>query len=100
MEHRELKAGEREQNVVLQFKPQPAHDVHRLSVFALDRSEGADFGALPPSPMSRRRRCGGGHDRCIINLKPEHVEHGSRLRIAAGMNFRHAVGSGRAGVSA
>jgi putative SOS response-associated peptidase YedK len=76
MEHRELKAGEREQNVVLQFKPQPAQTMYVACLFShwTDPQEPdlRGFAAITDEPPADVAAAG--HDRCIINLKPEHVE--------------------------
>jgi putative SOS response-associated peptidase YedK len=76
MEHRELKAGEREQNVVLQFKPQPAQTMYVACLFShwTDPKEPdlRGFAAITDEPPADIAAAG--HDRCIINLKPEHVE--------------------------
>jgi putative SOS response-associated peptidase YedK len=76
MEHRELKAGEREQNVVLQFKPQPAQTMYIACLFShwTDPQEPdlRGFAAITDEPPADVAAAG--HDRCIINLKPEHVE--------------------------
>jgi len=76
MEHRELKAGEREQNVVLQFKPQPAQTMYIACLFShwTDPREPdiRGFAAITDEPPADVAAAG--HDRCIINLKPEHVE--------------------------
>jgi putative SOS response-associated peptidase YedK len=76
MEHRELKAGEPEQNVVLQFKPEPAQAMyiaclwsHWTDAAAPDLRGFAAITDEPPADVAAA-----GHDRCIINLRPEHVE--------------------------
>jgi putative SOS response-associated peptidase YedK len=76
MEHRQLKAGEREQNVVLQFKPEPAQAMyiaclwsHWTDPIEPDQRGFAAITDEPPADVAAA-----GHDRCIINLKPEHVE--------------------------
>jgi putative SOS response-associated peptidase YedK len=75
-EHRELQEGEAEENVVLQFKPEPA----QLMYIACLWSHWADpnepdlrgFAAITDEPPADIAAAG--HDRCIINLKSEHVE--------------------------
>jgi putative SOS response-associated peptidase YedK len=75
MEHRELKAGEREQNVVLQFKPQPAQTMYIACLWShwtdAKEPEQRGFAAITDEPPADVAAAG--HDRCIINLKPEHV---------------------------
>jgi putative SOS response-associated peptidase YedK len=76
MEHRELLAGEAEENVVLQFKPEPAQTMYIACLWShwTDPKQ-PDLRGLaaitdePPADVAAA-----GHDRCIINLKPEHVE--------------------------
>jgi putative SOS response-associated peptidase YedK len=76
MQHRELKAGEREQNVVLQFKPEPAQTMYIACLWShwTDPKEPDQrgFAAITDEPPADVAAAG--HDRCIINLKPEHVE--------------------------
>lgn len=77
MEGRELAAGEKEENVVLAFEPQPEQDM--LVACLWNVSKGADNGAdlytfaaitdEPPPEVSAA-----GHDRCIVPIKPEHVD--------------------------
>jgi putative SOS response-associated peptidase YedK len=75
MEHRDLAAGEHEENIVLQFKPEPAQTMYIACLWShwTDPKE-ADvrgFAAItdePPKDVSDA-----GHDRCIINLKSEHI---------------------------
>lgn len=76
MEHRELSAGEREENVVLQFKPEPAQAMYIACLWShwTDPKEPdlRSFAAITDEPPPDVAAAG--HDRCIINLKPEHVE--------------------------
>jgi putative SOS response-associated peptidase YedK len=76
MEHRELLAGEREENVVLQFKPEPAQTMYIACLWShwTDSKEPdlRGFAAITDEPPADVAAAG--HDRCIINLKPEHVE--------------------------
>lgn len=76
MQHRALKAGEREQNVVLQFKPEPAQTMYIACLWShwTDPKEPdlRGFAAITDEPPADIAAAG--HDRCIINLKPEHVE--------------------------
>jgi putative SOS response-associated peptidase YedK len=77
MEGRELAAGEKEENVVLEFDPQPPQEM--LVACLWNISKGADGGAdlfsfaaitdEPPPEVAAA-----GHDRCIIPIKPEHVD--------------------------
>ncbi len=76
MEHRELHAGEEEENVVLQFKPEPAQTMYIACLWShwTDPKEPdvRGFAAITDEPPADIAAAG--HDRCIINLKPEHVE--------------------------
>jgi putative SOS response-associated peptidase YedK len=76
MEHRELKPGEEEKNVVLQFTPQPAQTMLIACLWShwTDAKEPSvrGFAAITDEPPADVAAAG--HDRCIINLKPEHVE--------------------------
>lgn len=76
MEHRDLRAGEKEENVVLQFKPEPAQIMYIACLWShwtdpreLDLRGFAAITDDPPPDVAAA-----GHDRCIINLKSEHVE--------------------------
>jgi putative SOS response-associated peptidase YedK len=76
MEHRELKAGEKEQNVVLQFTPDPPQTMFIACLWShwTDPKEPdvRGFAAITDEPPADVAAAG--HDRCIINLKPEHVD--------------------------
>jgi putative SOS response-associated peptidase YedK len=76
MEHRELKAGEEAQNVVLQFTPQPAEPLLIACLWShwTDPNEPdvRGFAAITDEPPVDVAAAG--HDRCIVNLKPEHAE--------------------------
>jgi putative SOS response-associated peptidase YedK len=76
MEHRELKAGEEAQNVVLQFTPQPAEPLLVACLWShwTDPMEPGvrGFAAITDEPPADVAAAG--HDRCIINLKSGYVE--------------------------
>jgi len=76
MEHRDLRAGEQEENVVLQFKPEPAQTMYIACLWShwTDPKEPdvRGFAAITDEPPADIAAAG--HDRCIISLKPEHVE--------------------------
>jgi putative SOS response-associated peptidase YedK len=76
MQHRDLEAGEPQQNVVLQFKPDPAQVMYIACLWSnwTDLKEPGlrGFAAITDEPPAEVAAAG--HDRCIINLKPEHVE--------------------------
>ena len=75
-EHRDLHEGEEEQNVVLQFTPSPPQTMliaclwsHWTHPKVPDLRGFAAITDDPPPDVAAA-----GHDRCIINLRPEHVE--------------------------
>jgi putative SOS response-associated peptidase YedK len=77
MEGRELGAAEKEENVVLEFDPQPPQEM--LVACLWNISNGADagtdlfsFAAITDEPPAEVAAAG--HDRCIIPIKPEHVD--------------------------
>ena len=76
MEHRDLNVGEQEENVVLQFKPEPAQTMYIACLWShwTDSNEPdlRGFAAITDDPPPDIAAAG--HDRCIINLKPEQVE--------------------------
>ncbi len=77
MEHRELGAGEKEHNVVLEFDPQPPQEMLVACLWNLSRNaaHGTDlfsFAAITDEPPAEVAAAG--HDRCIIPIKPEHVD--------------------------
>jgi putative SOS response-associated peptidase YedK len=76
MEHRELETGEKERNVVLQFTPEPPQSLLIACLWShwTDPKEPdlRGFAAITDEPPADVAAAG--HDRCIINLKPEHVE--------------------------
>jgi putative SOS response-associated peptidase YedK len=75
MEHRPLAPGEREQNVVLQFTPEPPQPLLIACLWSnwTDPTEPGlrGFAAITDEPPPDVAAAG--HDRCIINIKPEHV---------------------------
>ena len=76
MEHRELAPGEKPENVVLEFKPEPRQ--HMLVACLWSHWTGAgqpellSFAAITDEPPPEVAAAG--HDRCIIPIKPEHVD--------------------------
>jgi putative SOS response-associated peptidase YedK len=75
-EHRTLEPGETERNVVLQFTPQPPQPMLIACLYShwTDPKEPdlRGFAAITDEPPADVAAAG--HDRCIINLRPEHVE--------------------------
>jgi putative SOS response-associated peptidase YedK len=76
MEHRDLLAGEKEENVVLQFKPEPTQTMYIACLWShwADPKEPdvRGFAAITDEPPADVAAAG--HDRCIINLKSEHLD--------------------------
>ena len=75
-ERRELRAGEPEQNIVLQFTPNPPQTMliaclwsHWTDPHDPDLRGFAAITDEPPADVAAA-----GHDRCIINLQPQHVD--------------------------
>jgi putative SOS response-associated peptidase YedK len=76
VEHRELAPGEKEENVVLEFRPRPAHDMLVACLWSHWQGEGApellSFAAITDEPPPEIAAAG--HDRCIIPIKPAHID--------------------------
>ena len=76
MEGRELAPGEREENVVLEFRPRPTQDMLIACLWSHWRAPGQpdllSFAAITDDPPSEVAAAG--HDRCIIPIKPEHID--------------------------
>ena len=76
LEHRGPLAGNAEENVVLQFKPEPAQSMYIACLWSHwtdpKEPELRGFAAITDEPPADVAAAG--HDRCIINLKPEHLE--------------------------
>jgi putative SOS response-associated peptidase YedK len=76
LEHRELNAGEEARNVVLQFTPEPRQPLLIACLWSHWKDpkepEVRGFAAITDEPPADVAAAG--HDRCIINLKPEHVD--------------------------
>jgi putative SOS response-associated peptidase YedK len=75
-EHRELKPEEQETNVVLQFTPRPPQTMYVACLWShwSDANEPGlrGFAAITDEPPAEVAAAG--HDRCIINLRQEHIE--------------------------
>lgn len=75
MEGRELAAGEKEENVILEFRPQPEQLMYIACLYSHWTSKDEDlwsFAAITDEPPPEVAAAG--HDRCIIQLKPENVD--------------------------
>jgi putative SOS response-associated peptidase YedK len=74
-EHRALAPGEPEENIVLEFKPQPRQDMVIACLYSHWTGPGEDlwsYAAITDDPPPEVAEAG--HDRCIIQIKPEHVD--------------------------
>ena len=77
-EHRELAPDEKAENVVLEFRPNPPHDMLVACLWshhegnARDEGELYSFAAITDEPPVEIAAAG--HDRCVIPLKPENLD--------------------------
>jgi putative SOS response-associated peptidase YedK len=75
-EHRELRSGEKSQNVVLEFKPQAAEPMLLACLWDCWQKPGEpdlySFAAITDEPPPEVAAAG--HDRCVIPIKPENVD--------------------------
>ncbi|KGM55995.1 hypothetical protein N800_10235 [Lysobacter daejeonensis GH1-9] len=75
-EGRELAPGEAEENVVLEFRPRPAHAMLVACLWShwigKDGEDLWSFAAITDEPPPEVAAAG--HDRCIIPIKPENVD--------------------------
>ena len=75
MQHRELVPGEKEQNVILEFRPRPAQEMLVACLWShwkQGEEELLSFAAITDEPPAEVAAAG--HDRCIIPINPEHVD--------------------------
>ncbi|WP_429473366.1 SOS response-associated peptidase family protein [Paraburkholderia sp. WSM4175] len=76
MEGRELGPGEKDENVVLQFDPNPPHDMLVACLWSRWTSKGEpdllSFAAIIDEPPPEVAAAG--HDRCIIPIKAEYID--------------------------
>lgn len=75
IEGRELGAGEKEENVILEFRPKPTQEMLVACLWS-HWKEGEDsllwFAAITDEPPAEVAAAG--HDRCIIPIKPENLD--------------------------
>lgn len=75
VEGRELQPGEKEENVILEFRPKPTQDMLVACLWS-HWQEGDEsllsFAAITDEPPTEVAAAG--HDRCIIPIKPENVD--------------------------
>lgn len=75
MEGRALAEGEAPRNVVLEFRPTPPQDMLVACLWSRWTGPGEEllsFAAITDEPP--REVAAAGHDRCIIPIKPEHID--------------------------
>ncbi len=76
MEGRELAPGEKEENVVLEFKPTPTQEMLVACLWSEWKGAGEpdllSFAAITDEPPAEVAAAG--HDRCIIPIKSEHID--------------------------
>jgi putative SOS response-associated peptidase YedK len=76
LENRVQAEGEKDENVVLEFQPEPAQDMLIACLWSHWKSPGeADllsFAAITDDPPPEIAAAG--HDRCIIPIKPENID--------------------------
>jgi len=76
MEGRELTPGEKEENVILEFRPNNAQDMLVACLWSPWKAPGEpdllSFAAITDDPPAEIAAAG--HDRCIIPIKPENVD--------------------------
>lgn len=75
MEHRELAPGEESQNVRLEFRPEPAHDMVIACFWNESPEDGGhllSFAAITDDPAPEVAAAG--HDRTVIEIKPERID--------------------------
>lgn len=76
MEGRELAEGDKDENVVLEFRPTPAHDMLVACLWSRWSGPGEpdllSFAAITDEPPPEIAAAG--HDRCIVPVKPENID--------------------------
>ncbi|MEN6538908.1 MAG: SOS response-associated peptidase family protein [Mizugakiibacter sp.] len=76
IEGRDLAPGEKEENVVLEFLPEPRQDMLVACLWSRWSAPGEEdllsFAAITDEPPAEVAAAG--HDRCVIPIKPEHVD--------------------------
>lgn len=78
VEGRELAPGEREENAILEFRPRPVQDMRVACLWSRwtdpsgQEPDLLSFAAITDDPPPEIAAAG--HDRCIIPIKPEHLD--------------------------
>ena len=92
MEGRELAEGEKDENVILEFKPNTQGDMLVACLWSRWSIEGQpdllSFAAITEEPPAEVAAAG--HDRCIVPIKPEHIDAWLNPN-AADLSAQHAI---------
>ena len=75
IEGRELAPGEKEENVVLEFRPRPTQDMLVACLWSKWTGDGEDllsFAAITDEPPEEVAAAG--HDRCIVPIQPQNID--------------------------
>ena len=75
VEGRELAPGEKEENVVLEFRPRPTQDMLVACLWSKWTGDGEDllsFAAITDEPPEEVAAAG--HDRCIVPIQPQNID--------------------------
>lgn len=76
LEGRELAAGEKEENIILEFRPRPTQDMLIACLWSKWQAPGEpdllSFAAITDEPPAEVAAAG--HDRCIIPIRPGNVD--------------------------
>lgn len=75
VEGRELAPGEKEENVVLEFRPRPTQDMLVACLWSKWTGDGEDllsFAAITDEPPEEVAAAG--HDRCIVPIQPRNID--------------------------
>ena len=95
VEGRELGAGEKEENVILEFRPRPVQDMLVACLWSHWRDasgmepELLSFAAITDAPPAEIAAAG--HDRCIIPLKAEHMDAWLNPESSKDLQRMHAI---------
>lgn len=92
MEGRELAEGEKDENVILEFKPNTQDDMLVACLWSRWSIEGQpdllSFAAITEEPPAEVAAAG--HDRCIVPIKPEHIDAWLNPN-ASDLSAQHAI---------
>jgi len=95
VEGRELAPGEKEENAILEFRPRPVQDMLVACLWSRwadptgQEPELLSFAAITDDPPPEIAAAG--HDRCIIPIKPEHMDAWLDPATAKDLSRMHAI---------